>query len=99
MLNNVYVGVRRSNSIEGLLPSEMRLLTGRSPKSAADEKGQNYDPSVDRPYRLQKLLFLSKFAEYSLATYEVSGWYVGYISRIYYGCIHPVHALYVLSII
>lgn len=70
------VGVRRSNSIEGLLPSEMRLLTGRNPKTETDEKGQNYDPSIDRRYRLQKLLFLSKFAEHSLATYEVSGWYV-----------------------
>ncbi len=56
-------GIRRSNTIEGLLPSEMMLLAKENNHSSENHASRS------------RLLFRVRMAERLLSSYEISGWY------------------------
>ena len=67
-------GIRKSDVIEGLLPSELALLAGAHyPPTGAGEPNEE-ERQRQRGVRRRKLLFLAKKAEKQLGSYENTGW-------------------------
>ena len=64
-------GVRYSDSLEGLLPSETMLLTYSASRSSSSSNPTSTSPTLSRKLRL---LFYARKLEGSLASYERSGW-------------------------
>lgn len=65
-------GIRKSDILEGLLPSETILLSSSSSNND-DSRGSN-EGNNTQGARRRKLLFLVKYAEKLLSSYEKTGW-------------------------